>query len=132
VKLSRRELIYLVAVRKYNDQGKQAKLSWIARDLKISPASAFEELQHLEKKGFIEKKKEGISITETGIKAIEELVRAHRILEYLLVEMGFSKDEACQFTREFDFAVPKEIIDKLYEYLGKPGKCPHGETIPSY
>ncbi|MFP3259509.1 MAG: metal-dependent transcriptional regulator [Sulfolobus sp.] len=128
--ISRRELTYLLTIKKYNDEGKLAKLSWIARDLKISTASAFEELEHLENKGYVKKSKEGITITDEGRKAVDELIRAHRVIEALLVAIGFSPDDACKYSTQFDYVVPKEIIDKLHNYLGKPEKCPHGEEIP--
>ena len=129
--LSRRELSYLLVIKRYNDQGQLAKLSWIAKQLNISPASAYEELSHLESKGYIKKSKKGIELTEEGRKAIDSLIRAHRVIESLLVEIGFSPEEACKYSTQFDFVVPQEIIEKLYKYLGEPKKCPHGEDIPN-
>ncbi|MFP3170469.1 MAG: metal-dependent transcriptional regulator [Sulfolobaceae archaeon] len=130
VSISRRELSYLLVIKKYNDQGQLAKLSWIAKQLSISPASAYEELEHLEGKGYIKKTRSGIEITSEGRKAIDNLIKAHRVIESLLVEIGFSPDEACKYSTQFDFAVPEEIIEKLHKYLGEPKKCPHGEVIP--
>ncbi|BCU70313.1 metal-dependent transcriptional regulator [Stygiolobus caldivivus] len=128
--LSRRELSYLLVIKKYNDQGQLAKLSWVAKQLNISPASAYEELSHLEGKGFVKKNRSGIEITDEGKKAVDNLIKAHRVIESLLVEIGFSPDEACKYSTQFDFAVPEEIIDRLHKYLGEPKRCPHGEEIP--
>lgn len=130
MKLSRRELSYLVAIKKYNDNGRPAKLSWISKDLSISPASAYEEILHLENKGFLHKTEKGIYLTEEGINAINSLLKAHRVMETFLVKLGISPDEACRYTKEFDSSVPDEVIEKIYEYLGKPNKCPHGKNIP--
>nr|WP_184651021.1 MULTISPECIES: metal-dependent transcriptional regulator [Sulfurisphaera] len=130
VKLSRRELSYLLSVKKYNDEGKPAKLSWISKDLNVSVASAYEEISHLESKGFLKKSDKGIFITDEGKKAIDSLLRAHRVIETFLVKIGLSPDQACNYTKQFDYSVPDEVIERIYEYLGKPEKCPHGENIP--
>ena len=130
MKISRRELNYLLAVKKYNDEGKPAKLSWISKDLNISPASAYEEIQHLENKGLLQKTEKGIYLTTEGIDAINSLIKAHRVIETLLVKMGIPTDEACKYSQQFDCYVPEEVVEKIYEFLGKPDKCPHGEKIP--
>lgn len=130
MKISRRELSYLLTVKKYNDEGKPAKLTWISRDLNISPASVYEEVQHLVSKGFLEKTEKGIYLTNEGKDAINSLIKAHRVIETFLVKLGMSPDEACKYTQQFDYSVPDEVIEKIYEFLGKPDKCPHGEIIP--
>jgi len=130
VKISRRELSYLLTIKRYNDEGKPAKLSWVSKDLNISPASAHEEILHLESKGFLQKTEKGIYLTNEGKDAINSLVKAHRVIETLLVKAGISPDEACKYTQQFDFSVPDEVVEKIYEFLGKPDKCPHGENIP--
>jgi len=130
VKLSRRELSYLLTIKRYNDEGKPAKLSWVSRDLNISPASAHEEILHLESKGFLQKTDKGIYLTDEGKGAINSLVKAHRVIETLLVKTGIPPDEACKYTQQFDSSVPDEVVEKIYEFLGKPDKCPHGENIP--
>lgn len=128
--ISRRELSYLLVIKKYNDEGKPAKISWISKDLNISPASAYEEIEHLENKGLLQKTNKGIYLTDEGKDAINLLIKAHRVIETLLVKMGLSPDEACKYTQQFDFSVPEEVVEKIYEFLGKPDKCPHGERIP--
>lgn len=130
MKLSRRELSYLLTIKKYNDEGKPAKLVWVSKDMNVSPASAYEEISHLEGKGFLKKSEKGILITEEGKRAIDSLLRAHRVIETFLVKIGISPDEACNYSKQFDYNIPEEVVNRIYEYLGKPDKCPHGENIP--
>ncbi|AOL17005.1 DtxR family iron (metal) dependent repressor [Sulfolobus sp. A20] len=128
--LSRREFSYLNAIKKYNDSGEGAKLSRVAKDLNIAASSVFEEINHLEEKGLVKKRKDGIWITDEGIKSLNYVIKAHRVIEILLVNIGIDKDTACEYSKQFDYLVPEEIIDKLYNYLGKPSTCPHGMSVP--
>lgn len=129
--LSRREFSYLLTIKKYNDAGEGARINRIAKDLKIAPSSVFEEILHLEEKGLVKKKDDGIWVTDDGIKNINYLIKAHRVIEILLVNIGIDKQTACEYSKQFDYLVPQEIIDKLYNYLGKPSSCPHGLEIPA-
>ena len=130
MRYSHRELQYLLVIKRYNDNGKPARLTAIAKDVKVAPASAFEELNHLAEKGLITKDKNEIWITEEGKQYIVKAIRAHRVIESFLVKLGMSKEEACEYSKQFDLMVPEEIIEKLYVFLGKPSNCPHGEEIP--
>ncbi|MUM64775.1 metal-dependent transcriptional regulator [Acidianus infernus] len=130
MRYSHRELQYLLIIKRYNDSGRPARLTSIAKDINVAPASAFEELNHLAEKGLIIKDKSEIWITDEGKQYIIKAIRAHRVIESFLVKLGMSKDEACKYSKQFDLMVPEEIIEKLYIFLGKPSNCPHGEEIP--
>lgn len=130
MKYSYRELEYLLVIKKYNDKGNPVRLSALAKEVNVSPASAFEEIDHLNKKGLIKKDKNDIWITKEGNEYIMKAIRAHRVMESFLVKLGMNKEEACNYSKQFDLLVPEEIIEKLYVFLGKPSSCPHGEDIP--
>lgn len=130
MRYSHRELEYLLVIKRYNDKGTPARLSAIAKEVNVSPASAYEELDHLNKKGLIRKEKNDIWITKEGNEYIIKAIRAHRVIEAFLVKLGMSKEEACEYSKRFDLMIPEEIIERLYVFLGKPENCPHGEHIP--
>ncbi len=130
MRVSRRELQYLLAIKAENERGNGATVFKVARTLRVSTASAYEEISHLMRKGLVCKREDGIYVTEYGLKILNNALRAHRVLETLLVSMGFNADEACKLASEFDYAVPEEVVNRLYEYLGKPKRCPHGYEIP--
>ncbi len=130
MRISSREFLYLLVIKGINDKGSGATIFGIAKALGISSASAYEEINHLIKKGLVEKRNGDIYITEEGIRGINSLIRAHRVVETLLVKAGIEPDKACELAKMFDYALPEEVVDKLYEYLGKPSKCPHGREIP--
>jgi len=131
VKISNRELSYLLIIKEANDKGCGATIFGVAKSLGVSTASAYEEINHLMRKGLVEKRSDGIYVTEKGIREMNSLIRAHRIIETLLVRAGIDPDRACELAKMFDEALPEEVVEKLYEYLGKPDKCPHNKEIPS-
>lgn len=124
-KPSRREIDYLKTIPREG-----ARLTEIARAMNVSAASAYEEIRHLEKKGLIVKRDQTIFITEEGQRVLIRALKAHRVIELLMVRVGVDKDEVCELTKEFDMEVPEDVIDKIHTYLGKPKSCPHGEDIP--
>ncbi len=132
MRISSREFLYLLVIKGgVNDKGSGATIFGIAKALGVSTASAYEEINHLIKKGFVERRNGGIYITDEGIKEMNSLIRAHRVVETLLVRAGgIDPDKACELAKMFDYALPEEVVEKLYEYLGKPSKCPHGKDIP--
>lgn len=131
MRISNRELLYLLMIKEKNDEGYGASIFGVAKALGVSTASAYEEIRHLIAKGLVEKRDEGIYVTDEGIKEMNLLIKAHRVVETLLVKAGINPDRACELAKSFDYAIPEEVIEKLYEYLGKPSMCPHGREIPS-
>nr|WP_202795183.1 metal-dependent transcriptional regulator [Vulcanisaeta moutnovskia] len=131
VRISNREFLYLLVIKGMNEKGSGATIFSVAKALGISTASAYEEVNHLIRKGFVEKRDNGIFITDEGIKEMNSLIRAHRVIETLLVKAGIDPDKACELAKMFDDALPEEVVEKLYDYLGRPNKCPHGRDIPS-
>ncbi|BCU68382.1 DtxR family iron (metal) dependent repressor [Sulfolobales archaeon HS-7] len=125
--ITKREIVYLKVIEKERDG---IRLSTLAKKLNIRPASAFEELNHLEGKGLIERKQSLILITENGKRELYKAIKAHRVVEELLTEIGIQEDKVCELSTKFDTDIPEEVIEKMYEYLGRPKKCPHGEDIP--
>jgi|ECHnycMinimDraft_1075156.scaffolds.fasta_scaffold00013_48 Mn-dependent DtxR family transcriptional regulator len=129
VKISSRELIYLQAVQEENREG-GARLSDIAKRLGISVSSVYEEINHLCKKGLVNKSEQLITITNEGEEELRKAKKAHRVIEELLLTLGFERDRVCQLSSSFDLSVPDEVIERIYVYLGRPSKCPHGREIP--
>ena len=59
------------------------------------------------------------------------IVRRHRLAERLLMDIlkipwHETHQEACLL----EHAMSEKVVDRLYEILGKPTTCPHGNPIP--
>ena len=103
----------------------------IADQLHVSRASVGEMLKRLEADGMITRgeHKEAL-LTERGSETAERIVRRHRLVERLLTDvMGYSAPEAHEKADGLDDGFDDEMIERLFEKLGRPERCPHGYPI---
>src|SRR5947209_18897870 len=74
-----------------------------------------------------------IELTSGGMMAAESIVRRHRIMERWLTD-GLDLDwvTADAEAARLEHAVSDIVERRLYEVLGRPATCPHGNPIPGY
>lgn len=104
----------------------------LAERLGVTPPTVSGAIQRMKRDGMlsINKRKE-ISLTEKGTKLAINTVRRHRLAELFLTDIlkipwSESHQEACLL----EHGISDRVMDRLYEVLGKPQKCPHGNPIP--
>src|SRR2546423_713694 len=74
-----------------------------------------------------------IELTSGGMMAAESIVRRHRIMERWLTDgLGLDWVTADEEAARLEHAVSEVVERRLYEILGKPTTCPHGNPIPGY
>ncbi len=74
-----------------------------------------------------------IELTEAGQRAAEAIVRRHRIMERWLTDgLGLDWVTADAEAARLEHAVSDVVERRLYEVLGRPATCPHGNPIPGY
>src|ERR1700681_3782772 len=74
-----------------------------------------------------------IELTAAGRRAAEAIVRRHRIMERWLTDgLGLDWVTADEEAARLEHAVSEVVERRLYEVLGKPTTCPHGNPIPGY
>jgi DtxR family Mn-dependent transcriptional regulator len=103
----------------------------IADQLGVSRASAGEMLKRLEGEGMVVRgeKKEAI-LTEKGRIAAMKIVRRHRLVERLLTDvMGYDGSQAHEKADGIDAGFDEEMVERLWERLDRPERCPHGYPI---
>ena len=127
------EVIYFLAfpIGEYRPAGESAIASRVAEMLGVSRASAGEMLKRLEAEGLVERgeQKEAI-LTSAGIERAEKVVRKHRIIERFLTDfMGYTASESHVHADEMGDTFSEDMIDRIYERLGRPDRCPHGWPI---
>jgi Mn-dependent DtxR family transcriptional regulator len=127
------EVIYFLAfpIGEYRPAGESAIASRVADMLGVSRASAGEMLKRLEAEGLVERgeQKEAI-LTPAGIERAEKVVRKHRIIERFLTDfMGYTASESHVHADEMGDTFTDEMIERMYERLGQPDRCPHGWPI---
>jgi DtxR family Mn-dependent transcriptional regulator len=78
-------------------------------------------------------KRKEIELTASGRRAAEAIVRRHRIMERWLTDgLGLDWVTADEEAARLEHAVSEVVERRLYEVLGRPTTCPHGNPIPGY
>jgi DtxR family Mn-dependent transcriptional regulator len=106
----------------------------IADQLSVSRASAGEMLKRLETEGMVVRgeRKEAI-LTEKGRISAMRIVRRHRLVERLLTDvMGYDGAESHDKADGIDAGFDEEMVERLWEKLGRPERCPHGYPIDAH
>jgi DtxR family Mn-dependent transcriptional regulator len=74
-----------------------------------------------------------IELTARGKREAESIVRRHRIMERWLTDgLGLDWVTADAEAARLEHAVSDLVERRLYEVLGRPATCPHGNPIPGY
>jgi DtxR family Mn-dependent transcriptional regulator len=74
-----------------------------------------------------------IQLTDRGRQAAAAIVRRHRIMERWLTDsLGLDWVAADQEAARLEHAVSDRVEQRLYQALGRPLTCPHGNPIPGY
>ena len=72
-----------------------------------------------------------IELTARGMREAESIVRRHRIMERWLTDgLGLDWVTADAEAARLEHAVSDVVEKRLYEVLGRPTTCPHGNPIP--
>ncbi len=123
---------YLEVIFHLESEGKSATTLEISKHLRIAPGSVTEKLKNLHQKGFIKHiPYKNVSLLPKGKKAALDVVRRHRLSErFLQDKLGMSWNQVHEEAHRIEHSLSKKVSNKLYELLGKPKTCPHGNPIP--
>ena len=74
-----------------------------------------------------------IELTAEGDRKASSIVRRHRIMERWLTEtLGLDWVAADEEAARLEHAISEVVEERLYESLGRPQTCPHGNPIPGH
>lgn len=124
---------YLKAVYELGGVKRHVSNKQIIDVLSITGASATEMNNRLEKDGLLNYTPyRGVVLTEKGHQEAVNLVRKHRIWEVFLYDvLKYNWDEVNEEADLLEHASSDLLIERLYDYLGRPKYDPHGALIPS-
>ena len=123
---------YLEAILNMISESKTVVGARLAEGLQVSPPTITAALQRMKRDGMIDtNKRKEVSLTEKGFKLAISIVRRHRLAERLLTDIlkipwSECHKEACLL----EHGISDKVMEKLYQVLGKPDRCPHGNPIP--
>ena len=125
---------YLEAIY-YMDAEKEAVRSARLADwLGVSRPTVTVALRRMMRDGMVRQNaRKEIELTDYGRKAAAAIVRRHRIMERWLTDtLGLDWVAADEEAAKLEHAVSDRVEQRLYDALGRPQTCPHGNPIPGY
>ncbi len=105
----------------------------LAMRLGVSAPAVSRMAQRLIRKGYLKREGAcGLALSESGQRIAMKSLRKMRIFEsYLATELGYGWDEVFAHAAGSAHHLDDELIERMWTKLGKPGRCPHGDPIPS-
>ncbi len=96
----------------------------------VKRPTAYEMLNKLADKGFVNKKRGKYSLSESGIVMARRITRNHRIIETMLYNFGVELERACSIASRIQVDIDDDVVETICNSLGNPKECPHGRPIP--
>jgi len=123
---------YLEAILNTISEKKTVHAARLAERMQVSPPTVTATLQRMGRDGLITvNKRKEVVLTEQGMKMALNIVRRHRLAERLLTDiLKIPWHEAHQEACLLEHAISEKVMESLYQTLGKPVTCPHGNPIP--
>ena len=105
----------------------------VATALGVSPGTVTSMHQTLGDADLVEYRAyEGVRLTEAGRMLGMRMLRRHRRIEQFLVQtLGLSWDQVHEEAEHMEHAVSDDLVERIDEFLGRPGFDPHGDPIPT-
>lgn len=125
---------YLEAIYYMWSEGEPLRSARLADWLGVSRPTVTVALRRMTGYGMVRmNRRKEIELTPSGRRAAEAIVRRHRIMERWLTDgLGLDWVTADEEAARLEHAVSEVVERRLYEVLGKPTTCPHGNPIPGH
>lgn len=125
---------YLEAIYYVWSEGEPLRSARLADWLGVSRPTVTVALRRMTRDGMVRMNAhKEIELTAKGRRSAEAIVRRHRIMERWLTDgLGLDWVTADAEAARLEHAVSEVVERRLYEVLGRPSTCPHGNPIPGY
>src|SRR6202158_3690495 len=125
---------YLEAIYYIRAEGEPVRSARLADWLSVSRPTVTVALRRMSRDGMVRlNARKEIELTAKGLRMAEAIVRRHRIMERWLTDgLGLDWVTADEEAARLEHAVSDVVEKRLYEALGRPATCPHGNPIPGY
>jgi DtxR family Mn-dependent transcriptional regulator len=121
------EAIYVLSVETQNPYSAR-----VAEYLGVSPPSVTQAMRRLKRDGLVEDDgQKALRLTAKGLAEAEKVVRRHRLAERWAYDvLGLDWAECHREAHHLEHALTPLIEERLWQSLGRPTTCPHGNPIP--
>ncbi|MBI2852796.1 MAG: metal-dependent transcriptional regulator [Chloroflexi bacterium] len=123
---------YLETMQHMASEGKAIIAARLAETFRVSAPTVTATLRRMERDGLITSNhRREVRLTQKGLLAANNIVRRHRLAERLLTDMlRIPWHEAHKEACSLEHGISDKVMETLYEVLGQPATCPHGNPIP--
>ena len=124
---------YLKTVYKLQATEGRVTIGAVAKDQRVSPASASAMVKKLAALELIEHEPyRGARLTPSGERVALEVIRHHRLIELYLAEtLGLDVDDVHDEADRLELVISEELEARIDCALGYPTHDPHGDPIPN-
>ena len=125
---------YLEAIYYMWSEGEPLRSARLADWIGVSRPTVTIALRRMARDGMVRMTRtKEIELTPKGMAEAESIVRRHRIMECWLTDgLGLDWVTADEEAARLEHAVSDVVEKRLYEVLGRPRTCPHGNPIPGH
>ncbi|MCG8453201.1 MAG: metal-dependent transcriptional regulator [Spirochaetales bacterium] len=104
----------------------------LARSLGLTAGTITTMVKRLDSSGLaIYQARKGCQLTSKGRNTALQMLRRHRVIETFLVqELGFGWENVHMEAEAMEHGCSDAVVNRLWEYIGKPQRDPHGAPIP--
>ncbi|MCH8027921.1 MAG: metal-dependent transcriptional regulator [candidate division Zixibacteria bacterium] len=104
----------------------------IARSMGVKMSSVSGMVKHLAAEGYLSHKPyKGVLLTKRGQRIAVDLLRRHRLIELFLNKtLDIPWDEIHEDAEVLEHVISNKLIERIFNFLGRPKFDPHGHTIP--
>src|SRR5512138_2817271 len=101
----------------------------LAQLLGVTPPTVTNTLKRMVRDGLITMDKNGTHLTKAGKQSARTVVRRHMLTEWMMVRiLPWSKLH--KEAHNLEHAISSDVETALYEEMGHPQTCPHGNPLP--
>lgn len=124
---------YAAEIYRLQQDNQLVPLSLLGFHMEASQQSISAMVKRLNKHGYLKREPyRGVRLTPEGEAIAMPALRRHRLTEVFLVnKMGYDWAAAHELSDVFEKGINDEIEDRIFDLMGRPTRCPHGEPIPS-
>jgi len=121
----------IIRLREAKDE--PAPLSALANALAITSVSANEMCRKLQEQGLVVYRPyKGVTLTEEGERRGRAVLRRRGLWTVFLAQkLGIEPERAAEVADALEHATPRDVTDRLDDFLGNPRVTPLGDPIPS-
>jgi DtxR family Mn-dependent transcriptional regulator len=125
---------YLEAIYYMRAEGETVTNARLAEWLSVSRPTVTAGLRRMARDGLLQQDSgKEVLFTEEGEARAAAIVRRHRIVERWLTDsLGLDWVVADEEAARLEHTISEVVENRLYESLGRPRSCPHGNPIPGH